>query len=320
MALELDTKDKKILEQLDLNSRQSNNQIAKKVRISKDVVGYRINNLEKQKIILGYYSVLNIAKLGYMTYKIMLTFQNTTSKIEKEIIGYLKNNKNVGWLVSCEGYYNLMIVIWVKNVFIFENFFVGFLKKYSRYIKERDILLITENHSCRKAYLFDKKVDDSPDVYYNGEQECRIDEKELKIIKFIANNSRIPLYKIAESLSLTGEAIAHRIRQLQKKNVIQAFRPIINTSFLKYQYYNVLFKLKKINNLKKMFDFFKKQPNITYFVKYLGSYDIGVDLEVKSPDELIKIFEQIKELFSEDIESYIPVLVYQEHKLSYFPE
>ncbi len=319
MKPNLDIKDKKILEELDLNSRQSNTQIAKKVGISKDAVGYRLRNLEKQKIILGYYSVLNIAKLGCITYKLMLTFQNTTSKIEKEIIEYLKSNQNVGWLVSCDGYYNLMAVTWVKNAIVFDNFFTEFLKRYAQFIKERDVIVITENHSCRKAYLFDKTQDSSPDAYYGGEPEFNLDDTELKIIKFLANNSRVQLHEIAGSLNLSGEAIAYRIKQLQKNNIIQVFRPIIDTSLLEYQYYNVLFRLKRFDNVGKIFNFFKQHPNIIYFVKYLGSYDIGIDLEVKNADELRTIMKQIKDLFSENIESYNSILIYQEHKLSYLP-
>ncbi|HJX50042.1 MAG TPA: AsnC family transcriptional regulator, partial [Candidatus Nanoarchaeia archaeon] len=288
MAVKLDVKDKKILEQLDLNCRQSNSQISKIVGLSKDIVGYRIKNLEKQKIILGYYSVLNITKLGYVAYKVMLTFKDTTSKIEEEIINYLKKNKNVGWLVSCDGYYNLMVVVWVEDSFIFEKFFLEFLKKYSKYLKERDILVITENHACRKSYLYDKKIDNLPDVFYGDEKKSRLDENELKIINFLANNSRIKLHKIAESLNLTGEAIAYRVRQLQKKEIVQSFRPIINSSLLGYEYYNVLFKLKKFNRVKEIFGFFKKSPNIIYFVKYIGNYDVGIDLEVRNAQELRK--------------------------------
>ena len=320
MAIKLDMKDKKILEQLDLNSRQSNSQIAKKVGLSKDAIGYRIKNLEKSQIILGYYSLLNIAKLGYITYKLMLTFQNTTSEIEKEIIEYLKQNKNVGWLVSCDGYYNLMVVTWVKNAIVFDDFFKALLKKYSQYIKERDIIVITENHACRKAYLYDKKRDDTPDTYYGGGPSYGLDKTDLLITKFLANNSRIQLYKLSEPIKLTAEAIAYRIKQLQKGGIVQAFRPIINTPLLSYQYYNVLFRLKKFDNISKMFNFFKQQPNIIYFVKYLGKYDIGIDLEVRDANELRRILKQIKDMFSEDIESYNSVLIYQEHKLSYLPE
>lgn len=319
MKPKLDIKDKKILEELDLNSRQSNAQIARKVGISKDAVGYRLRNLEKQKIILGYYSLLNIAKLGCITYKLMLTFQNTTSKIEKEIIEYLKSNQNVGWLVSCDGYYNLMAVTWVKNAIVFDKFFTEFLKRYVQFIKERDVIVIAENHSCRKAYLFDKIQDNSPDTYYGGEPEFNLDDTELKIIKFLANDSRVQLHKIADSLGLSGEAIAYRIKQLQKNNIIQAFRPIINTPLLGYQYYNVLFRLKRFDCIGKMFHFLKQHPNIIYFVKYLGGYDVGIDLEVKNAEELRNIMKQIKDKFNQDIESYNSVLIYQENKLSYLP-
>ncbi len=319
MQPKLDVKDKKIIEQLDLNSRQSNAQIAKKVGLSRDAVGYRIKDLEEQKIILGYYSLLNMPKLGYITYKFMLTFRNTTSEIEQAIIEYLKSDKNVGWVVSCDGYYNLMAVTWVKNAIAFDIFFQKFLRKYSKYIKERDVIAITENHACRKAYLYGKVEDITHDAYYSGEPESDLDKTELKIIKFLANNSRIKLYTIAESLDLTGEAIAHRIKQLQKKNIIQAFRPIINTTLLGYQYYNMLFRLRRFDNIRKIFNHFKKHPNIIYFVKYLGSYDIGIDAEVKNSDELREIIKKIKDLFSEDIESYNSILIYQEHKLSYAP-
>jgi DNA-binding Lrp family transcriptional regulator len=121
-------------------------------------------------------------------------------------------------------------------------------------------------------------------------------------------------------LNITGEAMAHRLKQLQKRNIIQASRPIINTSILGYQYYNILFKLKKFENIEKIFSYFKLQPNIIYFVKYLGNYDIGIDLEVKNSEDLRKILQDIKDKFSEDIESYSSILVYQEHKLSYLPE
>ena len=42
----LDLKDRKILYELDLNCRQSNSQIGKKVGLKRDVVAYRIKKLQ----------------------------------------------------------------------------------------------------------------------------------------------------------------------------------------------------------------------------------------------------------------------------------
>ena len=47
----LDLKDRKILYQLELNCRQSNTQIGKKVGLSKDVITYRIKRMEEKGII-----------------------------------------------------------------------------------------------------------------------------------------------------------------------------------------------------------------------------------------------------------------------------
>ena len=45
MVITLDAKDRKILYELDINSRHSNSEIAKKVGLSKQVVGFRIKRL-----------------------------------------------------------------------------------------------------------------------------------------------------------------------------------------------------------------------------------------------------------------------------------
>jgi len=318
-SMELDAKDRKILEQLDLDARQSNSEIGKKSGLSKDAVGYRIRQMEKGGVIKGHYSVLNIAKLGFETYKLMLTFQNTTSRIEKEMIGYFAESPHVGWLVSCDGKYNLMAVCWVRNGAAFENFFAGFLKEYAQYVRERDIIQITENHSCPKSYLFGKERDETSDIFYSGEPELEADGTDLKIMQALANNGRAPLAELAKKIGITGEAVAYRLKQLKRKKLVQAFRPVINTPLLGYQYYNVLFRLHRFENIDGIFEYFKKHPNVIYFVKYLGTHDIGIDLEVKDSGELRRILRGIKDTFSEDIESYDTVLVYQEHKLSYFP-
>ena len=319
MVINLDLKDRKILEQLEIDSRQSNSKIAKKVGLSKDAVAYRIKNLENKKLVLGYYSVLNITKLGYQSYKLMITLQDTNSKIEEEIISYLKKERLIGWIVSCDGYYNLLMVVWVKNYFEFEEFLKKFLKKYSKFIKERDILILTENHASRKRYLFPKKENVS-DVYYSNEPKMNLDEKDLKIITFLANDARKPLYEIGDSLRLTPEAVSNRIKRLRKDNVIQAFRPIIDTSLLGYQYYNILFRLKKFSNIEKIFSYFRQNPNIIYFVKYIGEFDLGIDLEVENTEKLRQTLQEIKDLFYTDVESYSSVLISKMHKISYYPE
>ena len=61
--MKLDLKDKKILYELDLNSRATLNEIAKKVGLSKQVVDYRLKNLIKNNVINRFYTAINFSKL-----------------------------------------------------------------------------------------------------------------------------------------------------------------------------------------------------------------------------------------------------------------
>ena len=73
--INLDFKDRKILYELDLNCRQSNTQIGKKVGLKKDVVSYRIKQMQDENIIINFWTAINTFKLGYHVYRIYITFQ-----------------------------------------------------------------------------------------------------------------------------------------------------------------------------------------------------------------------------------------------------
>ena len=86
--INLDLLDRKIIYQLDLNARQSNAQIAKKVRTSKEVVNYRIKRLEKDGYISGYHTIINFWKLGYQTIRIYLKFIDISPENKKKLIDF----------------------------------------------------------------------------------------------------------------------------------------------------------------------------------------------------------------------------------------
>ena len=72
----LDIKDKKILYQLESNSRQPLSSLAKKVGLSREVVAYRIKQLEQKGIIHHYVTVIDFVRLGYMFLRIFFRYNN----------------------------------------------------------------------------------------------------------------------------------------------------------------------------------------------------------------------------------------------------
>ena len=103
MSLNLDLKDRKILYQLDIDCRQTNSEIGKKVGLSKQVVDYRIKRFLKDGIVTRFATVIDTYKLGFSKYKIYLSLENASTEIIKQIIESLKSHDKTEWIATCSG-------------------------------------------------------------------------------------------------------------------------------------------------------------------------------------------------------------------------
>ena len=315
--MKLDRKDKLILYTLDFNARLPYSLLAKRIGISKEVLIYRIKRLEKEGIISGYYIVPNTPKLGLVSYKILIKYQTMSEEREKEMIEFLKNARDVGWVVETEGVYDLMFIVWTKNEASFDKFWTNFLNNYSQYFYEKEMLILTENHACRKEYLIEDEKKDIKEVFCKGEAKNECDEIDSRIIYELSRNARIPIIELSRKIGLTAEGTSYRIKQLVKKQIIQAFRPKINLDKIGYLYYNILIKIKDFSVIPKLFLYARNNEHITYYVKYLGKYDIGLDVEVSSPKGFRSILEEIRRLFGNQIMNHDFVRIINEIKITY---
>ena len=85
MAMKLDYYDKKILFELDKNSRITTSSIAKQIRKSKQFVDYRIKRLEEEKVILGYTTVIDYSKLGYTSIRVYFKYHKITPEQQNQL-------------------------------------------------------------------------------------------------------------------------------------------------------------------------------------------------------------------------------------------
>ncbi len=63
--MEIDSKDKAILNELQKNCKQSSRQLSKKLGIPATTIHQRIKKLEKEGVLLGYHAVVDPKKVGY---------------------------------------------------------------------------------------------------------------------------------------------------------------------------------------------------------------------------------------------------------------
>jgi DNA-binding Lrp family transcriptional regulator len=318
----IDIKDRKILYELDYDSRQSFSQIGKKVGLHKNVVSYRVKRLMEKNIIRYFYTVIDSFKLGYSSFRIYITYQNVTPKIRKEIIDYFVKNKHTWWVGSFEGNYDLAVVMWVKDLHDFHVFWDGTLKKYRQYFKNQIFCNYVRLHLFRHSFIVKKynNVDREKHRITGGGRPVKTDKLDFQILETLAKDARISTIDIAKKLNSTVDTINSRIKRLIKLDIIQGFRVSIDYSKLSYQFYKVNINLNNYNDRGRIISYIKLNPHLVMIDKSVGYFDLELDFWVKNLDEFHKIMDDLVEKYPDSIRNYSYVHDPKKHKMLYIPE
>lgn len=317
--VELDLTDRKLLYALDLDARQSYSEIGKKLRISKQVVQYRINRLIERGVITYFYTMLDTAKLGYLGFRVYMKLQDASPEREQEIVDYLVNNEYSWWVVSVDGKWDVNLLIWFKDVHEFEDFWRQFLLRYRKNIQNRLLSIFTTLYHYKRAYFLDNVPDESKVELVSRGPEVKLDKGDLSILKTIAMNARMPVLEISERVGISPRIVSHRIKKMMALGVIQGFRPMIDLNRIGYVYYKVDINLNDISIYDELLKLARLDPNITYVDRTVGAGDFEIDVEVKDLAGLHRVIDGIRNRFGDRVRDYEYFQINNIYKILYLP-
>ena len=321
MSIKLDLKDKKILYELDKNSRQSYSQLAKKVYLSQEATRYRVNRLIQNKVIFKFFTKIDVSKLGLTFYKVLIKFHNINEQKKEEIIHYLVKQPIVDWAVVTDGPYDISFVILVKNLWKSKQFLSNFYQIYGQYISKKEFSVNLIGEYLTRDYLIDKERIIKKERSYTSENEkIELDKINLKIISFLTENSRTSAVDIAAELKISPDSVLQRIKKLEKEKIITGYNLVLNQEALNQIHYKVFIYLNDISKENQLYSYCRSIPQITYLINSFGEWDIELDIEVKNVNEFRKIMMDLTSKFSDIIKDYSSLLIYKIYKYNLFPK
>ena len=317
----LDLKDRKILKELDINARQKFQDIARKLKTSKEVIFYRVKNLEKSGIIKGYYTTIDFSKLGFKNIRVYLKMQKLSPQKNKEIIDFLVNHKNTFEVITAYGNWDIVFTVLVKELKDFFDIWDKFQGLYKLYIHEKNISLFYEYVHYRKNYILPNYSETLTGDITGGSKAGDVDKTDLKIINYIAPNARISFNSLSPLVGISAKAVKYRIKNLEKKGVILNYRPIIDMKKFGYQFYKIDIELEDLSVKKGLQQFAKNHPNVVAEDRVIGGgSDFEFDCEFESMTEFLKLIEQIQKEFSTAIRTIKYYTATEFHKILYTPK
>ena len=310
----VDLKDRKILYQLDINSRQSFSQIGKKVGLNRDVVASRVKKLQEKGIILNFSTYFDYLKLGFIPLRFYFKYQYVTHEIKKEIIDYFVKSKYSIAVHTLEGSYDLLVLMLVKNITDIYPFWKKTLQKYGDYFAQRVYSNYVGESIYRKSFLIDEKDDRTKIIIKRSGKKVDYDDLDFQILKLLTDNARIPTIELAEKLNLTTKTINERIKRLIKSGIILRFDVVIDWSKLGYQFFKIDFYLREYSKINQIAKYIGMNPNLAYVDYTIGYAGLELEFYLKNIAQLHQIVEDLFKKFPGIIKNYTYFTSMKGHK------
>ena len=317
---QFDLLDRKLVYSLDFHARMPLSILAKKLHISKQVVKYRIENLEKRSIITGFYADVNPSRLGYAIYLIYLKFAGITPEIEKEFVAHITKQDSVGMSASINGTWDFSFGIWATSVIQFKNIYRNIMDNYEKYVKSKNIMIETDFYYFKPKQILEEISEEQIEMS-EEQQNMRLDNTDNSILRTLSQNSRTTLIEMAQKTGLTANAIKDRIKKLEKNKIILAYRVFINYQQLGYLHYRIFLHLTNITEEKekKIIHYLKYQKETISATKTIGYCEIEFRAIVKNINEFYALMTKIRNQFIE-ITEYESIIYHKFYKtLNYYP-
>jgi DNA-binding Lrp family transcriptional regulator len=290
----MDRLDKSILAELMLNSRIPYKVLAKKLKVSREVVNYRIAKLIKDKIILNFTTEINYRKLGYIAGSIYLNIEETK---QDEFTNFLSNSNYISWAVELSGTYNFAFSILGKDPEDVDRKFKDLYNRFKDHIINHRFTI----HKKTK-YIYEKYFGINTDVKIKKlkkELFLEIDDIDKIILKELSKNSRIDLVSLGKKTKISPQAVSKRIKRLEEANYIIKYYIFVDISKIDLYLYAVLINNEDKTTNERLINHLEFRKDVSYVGEYIGDPYLEFGLFVSSPYDLRKKLQEIIGLFKD---------------------
>lgn len=323
--VKIDTKDRRILYELEENCRRSLNEIAKRVGISKQALHYRIERLMREGVILRFITVMDYSKLGLINHEVWFQLTEITPEKKEQFLHYLEQHPQVRWLVTCGGKFDYAMGIMAGNVVAFSNILKGILLKYP-FVQNHFITISKGIWVYPRTHILGSrekgKERKGRRLFGDIPAKAKLDETEIKILQLLSNHARIATVELAKKAGVTPATVRTKMRRLENEGIIQGYKAIIQHAGIGLQNYEVLLTTQNLTDQKEkeLETYCRLNPYVTFLLQIVGKWDLNIAFDTENSGHFQQIMTELRTRFGSIIRDYEYVPILQVHKFDYAPQ
>lgn len=322
MKHELDLLDRRILFELDCNSRRSLSEIARKVRLGRDLVTYRIERLKDVGVLRSCSALINPYKLGLTVYKTYLKLEANKDRWN-ELVTLLDQHPSTTWLAECYGKWDMIWCVFAhspKEVYDLQD---AVFSDYRDIIPAYNVSTLVNWWWFPKKYLIGRTASELhgwafelPEFTFGTTPaQHTLDRIEFGIVKLLSADARMSIRELAERLETTPAVVKYRLEKLESSSVIAGYRVDIDRSLLGMALFKVQVQPREYDAVKEMrFHMYcRNHPQISEYVQQLGDCKLEFIVEATDYAQFSAVMEELRAHHSDYVRSTDYVMVKRDY-------
>jgi Lrp/AsnC family leucine-responsive transcriptional regulator len=307
MTVELDSYDRKILFELDCDSRRPLSEVARSVRLGRDLVTYRLERLHSAGVLRGCSALINPYKLGFTLYKVYLKLEANRERANL-LIETLNRHHHTFWLAESYGRWDL---IWCfaarspKEAFDIQN---SLFSEYHDVIPHYSVYTFVNNWWFPKKHLLGSSLKDVQGWNFQmptltlgtTPAQHELDALESQLVALLSRNARLTIVELAERLGATPAVVKYRLEKLERTGVVAGYRVDIDRSLLGMTLFNVQIQPRDYDAAKEreFLDYCRAHPQVLEYIQQLGDCRAELVLEARDYNQFSAVMDHLRERFS----------------------
>jgi Lrp/AsnC family transcriptional regulator for asnA, asnC and gidA len=192
----------------------------------------------------------------------------------------------------------------VERISDFYPFWKKTLEKYGDYFSEQVFSAYMGELVYGQSFILDEieRPDRTPIRCNLG--RVKIDDLDLKILKLLVSDARMPTLEIAKKLNSNVKTIQLRIRRLIDLKVILCFTVKLDLDKIGYQEWKVDFYLSEYSKINQIIKYIEKNPLLLCVDYTIGYADLEIEVNVRNINQLHDFIEDIHSKFPKTIRNY----------------
>lgn len=291
--VKLDSLDRRILFEMDKNSRLPFSVLAQRLRQGRDRVEYRYDRLAEERVIRKCIASVDVYKLGLILFKTYVRLEYKKPRVS-EFLNFLREHPRIYWVAQCDGGWDVIFAIFAESADDFYRIHSEILSVYNEIILNFAAYTLVEFKSLSRGHLY--RAPWSQHRLGGMPIKNPIDQIDFQILKLLARDARLAVVDIAERVNATSAIVKYRIERLEKLGIITGYHLDLDLAKLKLQMFKSQLFIRNYDlKLREQFEeYCLSHPNIIFFIEQVGDCNIELELEVETYQDYAAIMEEVR--------------------------